>query len=219
MTKTIVYFMPGLAASSSIFEYICLPKEQFEMVYLDWIEPHQNETLAHYAKRMTTFVKHENPVLIGVSFGGIVVQEMAVFLDVKKIIIVSSIKSSDELPSKMHLAKKLKLYKIMPTSLVKNVNILAKFTINHKLKQRIELYKKYLTMSSTNYLDWAIAQVVCWERTQIDPKVIHIHGEQDSVFPVKNISNYISVKGGTHVMIINRFKWFNDNLPKIILQD
>jgi hypothetical protein len=59
--------------------------------------------------------------------------------------------------------------------------------------------------------------MVCWERVEVDTKVIHIQGDADEVFPVKNIKKFINVKGGTHLMILNRYKWFNQNLPKIIL--
>lgn len=49
------------------------------MFYLSWVLPKQNETLVDYAKRMAKKVKHDNAVLIGVSFGGVLVQEMASF--------------------------------------------------------------------------------------------------------------------------------------------
>jgi hypothetical protein len=52
-TKIPVYFMPGLAASSSIFERIILPETIFEMVLLEWEIPLNNESLAQYASRMT----------------------------------------------------------------------------------------------------------------------------------------------------------------------
>ena len=71
MKKIPVYFMPGLAASSTIFERIDLPKDVFEMILLEWEIPLPEETLVHYAKRMASKITHPNPVLIGVSFGGI----------------------------------------------------------------------------------------------------------------------------------------------------
>ena len=52
MTKIPVYLMPGLAASSSIFERIELPQENFELFLLDWFMPEKAETLQNYAKRM-----------------------------------------------------------------------------------------------------------------------------------------------------------------------
>jgi type III secretory pathway component EscU len=56
-----------------------------------------------------------------------------------------------------------------------------------------------------------------WDRKKVDPKVIHIHGDADEIFPIKNIKNCIVVKGGTHIMILSKYKWFNTNLPKIII--
>lgn len=218
MSKIPVYFMPGLAASSTIFENIKLPENQFEMFYLEWFEPLGNETLKHYAKRMSKFVKHDNAILIGVSFGGILVQEMKQFLNLTKVIIISSVKSADELPQKMKLAKATKAYKLIPTGLLSNLDNLTKYAFGSIIKERLYLYKKYLTMKEKTYLDWAIEQLICWERSVADLDIVHIHGDDDSVFPVFTIKNFIIVKKGTHIMIINRYKWFNENLPKIILE-
>ena len=44
--------MPGLGASSKIFEFIKLDKK-FKLIKLDWISPYENESLGSYAKRMT----------------------------------------------------------------------------------------------------------------------------------------------------------------------
>lgn len=218
MGKIPVYFMPGLAAGSSIFERIELPKDQFEMYLLDWFLPEKQESLASYAQRMAANVKHENAVLIGVSFGGILVQEMAQFLNLKKVIVISSVKCNTELPKRMKIAKTTKAYKLLPTSLVTNIDLFVKYAFGDVIKQRLKLYERYLFMKEKDYLDWAIEQVVCWERTKIDADVIHIHGDADEVFPSKYIKNFVNVKGGTHIMILNRFKWFNQNLPKIILE-
>jgi pimeloyl-ACP methyl ester carboxylesterase len=218
MTKIPVYLMPGLAASSTIFEKIKLPENQFEIYYLNWQMPELDESLDDYAKRMATFVKHENIILIGVSFGGILVQEMKKYLNTNKVIIISSVKSNLELPQKMKLAKATKAYKLLPTGMVANLDSLTKYAFGTMIKERLNLYKKYLTMKDKVYLDWAIKNVICWERTEIDQEIIHIHGDDDSVFPVNYIGSFINVKRGTHIMILNRYKWFNENLPKIILQ-
>ena len=205
MHKIHLYLMPGMAASSSLFEKIKLPEDVFEIHLLDWIMPERTESLKNYAKRMSKFVKHDKAVLIGVSFGGILVQEMAQFLELRKIIIISSVKSNKELPSRMKIAKTTKAYKLIPTSLLSNVEALTKYAFGTMVKERINLYKKFLTMSDKVYLDWAIEQVVCWERTIADDNVIHIHGDNDSVFPVHNIKNFINVNAGTHIMIVNRY--------------
>ena len=101
--------------------------------------------------------------------------------------------------------------------MVLNIENLAKFSFGDKIKQRLDLYKKFLSVRDKKYLDWAIEKIILWDRTEVLKNVIHIHGDADEVFPIKNIDKCIVVKGGTHIMILSKFKWFNANLPKIIL--
>jgi pimeloyl-ACP methyl ester carboxylesterase len=217
MSKIPVYLMPGLAASTAIFERIALPEDTFEIHLLEWEIPLDKETLADYAKRIAAKIKQPNPVLIGVSFGGILVQEMAKFMDVRKVIIISSVKSNLEFPRRLKIAKTTKAYKLIPMSLILNIESLAKFSFGEKVNQRLKLYERFLSVRDIGYLNWAVEQVVLWDRTVVDESVIHIHGDMDDVFPIKNIKNCTVVKGGTHVMILNKYKWLNENLPSIIL--
>ncbi len=212
-----VYFMPGMAASSKIFEYIKLPEDQFQIHYLEWLIPIENELLSEYAKRMSDTITYKKCVLLGVSFGGVLVQEMSKFLEVQKLIIISSVKSIDELPKKMLLAKVTKAYKLFPVKLVSNIDLLEKYMFGSNITKRMELYKTYLSVNNSQYLNWAIKNMICWNQDQVIPDIIHIHGDSDTVFPIKYIKSCIVVKHGTHVMILNKYKWFNENLPKLIL--
>jgi pimeloyl-ACP methyl ester carboxylesterase len=218
MEKISVYFMPGLAANASIFERISLPEDQFDTYFMEWEIPLDNETLSEYAQRISKKVTNENPVLVGVSFGGIVVQEMAQFLNPRKIIIISSVKSNLEFPTVFKLAKQTKAYKLIPTSLIDNVYNLAKFTFGEKVIKRLKLYQMFLTVRDKKYLDWSIESIILWDRKKADPNVVHIHGDADEVFPIKYVKDCIVVKGGTHIMILTKYKWINVNLPKIIIE-
>jgi len=212
-----VYFMPGMAANPAIFEYIDLPQDQFKLHWLEWILPDKHEGIKAYAERMSHLVVHDNCVLIGVSFGGILVQEMSSFLNLHKLIIISSVKNRTELPRRMKVARKTRAYKLIPTQLIGNVDALTKFTFGKTVNKRISLYKKYLSMNNKRYLDWAIRELICWDQLHSPDDIIHIHGEKDAVFPLRHINQCITVEGGTHIMIINKYKWFNENLPKLIL--
>lgn len=219
MSKIPVYFMPGLAASPSIFERIDLDESIFEMCLLEWEIPLDKESLSDYALRMTKNIKHQNPVLIGVSFGGILVQEMARHINARKVIIVSSVRSNLEFPRRMKIGKSTKAYKLIPMQILLNVEKLAKFSFGEKINKRIQLYEKFLSVRDLRYLQWAVESVILWDRNEIDEKVIHIHGDKDDVFPIKYINSCIVVKGGTHIMILNKYKWLNENLPSIILEE
>ncbi len=213
---TQVYFMPGMAANPTIFEYIKLPEDKYTIHWLKWKIPYKNESMHSYVTRMLEDVVHPNPVLIGVSFGGVIVQEMAKLIAVKRLILVSTVKSKHELPARMKMARKTGLYKILPTSLAGRIGDLENLPVGEFAKKRAHLYKQYLSVSDKKYLDWAIQQMVCWDQEEPLEGTIHIHGDKDIVFPIKNIENCIIIEGGTHIMIINRFRWFNKHLPSLI---
>lgn len=216
--KIPIYCVPGLAADVSIFEFIKLDDSIFEIYTLPWKIPYKNEPLADFAKRMTLEVKHENPVLIGVSFGGILVQEMRAFLKCRKVIIISSVKSRNEMPLRLQLLRSSKLYKLIPTSLIGQVKRWEQLVYGDVAKKIAKAYQKYLTVTNKDYLDWAIENVLEWKQEEVSENIIHIHGEFDQVFPIKNIKDIVVVPKGNHAMILRRSKWFNENLPKLILQ-
>ena len=94
-TEIHVYFMPGMSANSLIFERIKLPKG-FISNFLEWIPPKKDEKITNYSKRLSRLIVHENPILIGVSFGGLIVQELSKIIKTRKVIIISSIKTNKE---------------------------------------------------------------------------------------------------------------------------
>jgi len=212
--KTHIYFVPGMAAGSEIFRNIKFP-ETYEVHILEWLIPEKNESLKAYAERMARRIQEKNPILIGVSFGGVVAQEMSDFLELKKLIIISSVKSKDELPRRMKLASLTKAYKLIPTGLVLSADDLTKYSIGPKTKKRLSLYQEYLHVRDKQYLDWALEKMITWGKKEKLQDVIHIHGEKDVVFPIKYIDQCEVIKGGTHIMILNRGREISQKLLEI----
>jgi len=206
-----------MAASPKIFEFISLPKP-FRIHLLSWIPPDKEESLSSYAKRMCERITSENPILLGVSFGGVLVQEIAKHIPVQKVIIVSSIKTNEELPLPMKMARTTNAHKLLPTQWINNLDALALFAFGKGIKKRLELYQKYLSERNPDYLNWSINALVNWDQVEVPTSVVHIHGEKDTVFPIKYLSNpYIRIKGG-HAAIMTQAQWFNSELPDIILK-
>lgn len=213
MEKTHVYFVPGLAANTKIFEYLSLPKDTFELHFLEWILPLSvTESIESYAQRMCLAIKHKNSVLVGVSFGGVMVQEMSKHISCKKVIIVSSIKSRKELPTRLKIAQKTKVYKLLPTKIFENFEDYEPYFLGNYLKKRAELYKMYLSVRDAVYLEWAIYNVLNWQQEKPLKNICHIHGNKDEIFPIKHIKNAIEIENGTHIMILNKAK----NISEII---
>ncbi len=210
-----VYCVPGMAANVSIFEFLKLPSN-YKIYTIAWEIPYEKETLQEYAKRLSIQVKEPNSVLLGVSFGGIVVQEMSRFLEVRKLVIVSSVKSKFELPKRFEVVRLTRLNKIIPTSLVQKVENWEQLLVTESIKKIGRLYDKYLTMKDPYYLDWSIENILNWKQEEPIENSIHIHGDNDFVFPIKNIKGCEVLPKGTHAMIVNRARWFNENLPRLI---
>ena len=210
-----VYMMPGMAANSKIFDFISLP-QNFNIHYLDWEMPIGDESIENYSFRFSKKIKGEKIVLIGVSFGGIIIQEISKFIKAFKIIIVSSVKNRNELPLMMQLSRTTKAYKFFNSKWINDFEALALFVFGPIVRNRIELYRKYLSVRDENYLKWSIDKMVNWNQENSAKKIIHIHGSQDLVFPSIYIKNAIFLKGGTHAIILRKAGWFNENLPKII---
>lgn len=213
-----VYFMPGMSANPLIFEKIKLPEDQFSMHFLEWEIPFTDEALATYSARIAKKIIHQTPVLLGVSFGGMVVQEISKIIPVRKTIVISSVKYNREFPKKFKFAQITRAHKLFPTGLVANMEILRSLAFGENFKRKLSSYEKYLTVRDKNYLDWALDAIVNWDQEQPLKDIVHIHGAEDMIFPVSNIKNYIEVKGGDHAMILSKAKWFNEHLPEIILE-
>lgn len=211
-----VYLMPGMSANSLIFEKIKFPKN-FELHKLDWISPNIDESIENYAKRLSEKIVHKSPVLIGVSFGGILVQEISKIIKVNKLIIISSIKCNKEMPSHMKFGKITKSYKLLPVKWINDFESLISFVLGPKIKKRVDLYRKYLSVRDENYLSWSLREMIEWKQSKPLKNIIHIHGTKDLVFPTLYIKNFIEVPRGDHAMILKRAEWINQNLPKMIM--
>jgi esterase/lipase len=217
MKKIPIYFMPGLAAGPEIFKKLALDKEKYTFHYLKWIKPlGVEERIDNYAFRLSAKIKEENPVLVGVSFGGIMVQELAKFLNPRKVIIISSVKSPDELPGRFKFAKFTKIYKLFPIKVIENFEDYTKYFLGKTLKKKADLYKKYLYVRSKESLKWSIYTIIKWEQIKPIENIIHIHGSADTIFPIKNIKNAIEIKEGTHIMILTKAKKISKIIDKIL---
>ncbi len=212
-----VYFIPGLGTGPRIFEYVSLPEEKFDLHYLDWLVPEsQDESLAHYAKRMADEIKDELPVLIGVSFGGILAQEMRKLIPVRKTIIISSLRSQAEFPRRLKWMRLLRLYRLLPTRKLSNIDDFTRFSFHQTVKKKAELYNRYMSVRDEKYLNWAIKTILHWKEKEVADDIVHIHGTRDEIFPIRYVRDCIPIDGGTHAMIITKAKKISTLIMKTL---
>ena len=143
------------------------------------------------------------------------VQEMSKYIDAKKIILISSVKSRNELPMRLKIIRATKLYKLFPANKIAKTNSFPMLKFHKTLRKKIELYNKYLSVRDRDYLKWAVFNVLSWTPTIENKEFIHIHGSKDEIFPIKNIKDSLVIKDGTHVMILNKGKKISAHLESI----
>src|SRR5258707_139416 len=98
----VIYCISGLGTDAKIFSRLKI--RGYQLIHLPWLKPRSKESMKSYAARMAAPIHHPSPVLLGVSFGGMVAIEIAKQLPVKKTIIISSVKTLKEIPSWMRIA-------------------------------------------------------------------------------------------------------------------
>lgn len=201
MSKT-VYCIGGLGTDEKIFRNLVLPG--WELKHLPWLIPNDKETLEEYATRMIASVTEENPILIGVSFGGMMSIEIARLRPVKKIILISSIKTHLERPKWMGISGKLRLHKISPSKPNRFSENLANKRLGVTNESERDFANAYRRSVDKDYLNWSINQIVTWKNKWEPDNIVHIHGDKDLVFPIKRIKATHIVKDGTHMMVMNR---------------
>ena len=66
------------------------------------------------------------------------------------------------------------------------------------------------------HTDWAIDKAVNWRHDHHIPRLYHIHGDQDRIFPIRYIRNCIPVRGGTHLMLLNKGPEISRHIDRIV---
>ena len=189
--------------------------EGYELVYLPWLTPQPGETIQGYAARMCLPITEEKPVLIGLSFGGMISIEIAKLIDTHKIILLSSIHSKAQMPRWMRVAGKLKLNRLIPMRPYKILESLQNKRMGVTSLAEKELVNQYRKNTSQVYIDWAINEILNWDNEWQPANMYHIHGDNDKIFPIQKLSPTHIVKGAGHMMVFNKAAAVNECLKAI----
>lgn len=210
-TLPVIYLFSGLGADYRAFQHLHLPG--CRLVYVDWIRPERSESMAHYAGRIRSQIATADPVIIGLSFGGMIAVELARQMPVKKMILISSAKTKEDLAGGNALFFKWKLYKVIPGSFLKQPNFIANNLFGAISTEDKRILGEILEDSDPRFFRWAMDNIVHWDNEFIPPNLIHIHGTADKIIPYAAVKADYSIEGGGHLMVLNRA----DTISKIIL--
>ena len=206
--KEKIYIFSGLGADKRVFKHIKFI--DFEPVFIDWISPLENETIENYAKRISRQIDNENPIILGISFGGIIAIEISKQIKTKKIILLATAKTRNELPKFYLSLGKLGVLKVTPTRLLKKTNFLTHYFFGTKTKEDRRILKEIIDDTDPKFLKWALRKILNWTNTELPRNYVHIHGTNDKIIPNKKNMCDIEIKNGGHFMTLNKFEELNN---------
>jgi len=151
---------------------------------------------------------------MGVSFGGMIALEIAKLMEVEKIILISSAKTSDAIPFYFKFMAMLKLQKLMPSYAIKKPNEMLFWLFGIDTVAHRNLLTSIMEDTDEIFFSWAIETISRWKNNTIVDRVIQIHGTKDRILNLQT-ADFI-IQGGGHFMVVSRAKEISDIIKNVI---
>ena len=214
--KKQLYLFSGLGADERIFHTLDLT--DFSVTFVKWISPVRRESIQAYAARLLEQIKSKNPVLIGLSFGGIMAVEIAKLIETEKVILISSAKTHSEIPVYFRMAGWMRIHRLVPVGMYKNSHLVSKWIFGTKTNPHSQLLYQILKDTDPVFLKWAIDKVVNWRNKTIAKNVFHIHGSHDRLLPHRFVKCHVTIDKGGHLITLSQPEDLNRILREQIIQ-
>jgi len=213
---TLIYLFPGQGADARLFKHLKLPPG-YDTVHISYPVPEKRESLPEYATRFIGQIDTTSPfILLGVSLGGMICTELSDTLQALRTIVISSAKTTEELPRRYTFQQDLPLNRMIPKRLTKGGARLLQGIVEPDRKYDKETFKDMLKSKDPLYLKRTVDMIINWEITEFPEQIVHIHGDKDHTIPIKNIDYTILLEGGSHMMILTRAEEINKIIAEIL---
>lgn len=216
-TKPKIYFISGLGADERAFHFLdlsfCNP------VFVGWLPPYKSESLKEYAMRTMTFITAENPNIVGLSFGGMLASEIALAKPKARVALISSNKTSTELPPYFKVGKYFPLYKLVPDNIMKSPKGLFMWMMSAEGKEQKMILEQMAIDTDMAFAKWAINSILRWKSTSVPENITHIHGNNDMLLPCRYVKADYMINGGKHSMVMDKADEITVLLKKIFLDE
>lgn len=196
-----VYLLPGVGCDGRLFQRLQL--QGHETIALSWPEFTPNDSLARIAERMLPQVRTDMPhVLLGVSMGGMVAQELALITRPEKVILISSWTGPTEWPPFVRVSAVLGLNRTIREWSMRAVWPLKRL-VDPRERSIDELLFSMAKDQSARQLRLGTGAIMRWQGSRWDGPLVRIHGNKDLVTPLRFPVDHL-IEGGQHVLVLTR---------------
>jgi pimeloyl-ACP methyl ester carboxylesterase len=155
-------------------------------------------------------------MLIGLSFGGMVVVEVAKLIQAEKVILIASAKTKFDIPFYYRWAGQVNVHKLVPLQWLIKANAVSywAFGVTNKADQLV--LKVILKDTDLLFLKWALNAIVKWSNIDENHAIYHIHGTTDKILPFRYVNAQYVIKNGGHLMTITKPEVISKEINKIL---
>jgi pimeloyl-ACP methyl ester carboxylesterase len=198
-----IYCISGLGADHRFFSRLAL--SDYELVPVLWTRFEATDSLQSYAMKLAVQIKDDDPLILGLSFGGMLAVEIAKVMKVKKAFLVSSAKGQDELSIPGGgIARWLINSGTVPAGILNVPNPLVLNYLGARTNEEKALLRSVISASNGEFMKWALKAIVNWKNNVRPENIVHLHGTADMVIKSANVHPDHWIENGTHIMIYNR---------------
>jgi pimeloyl-ACP methyl ester carboxylesterase len=195
-----IFFFTGLGADERAFTSLKI-NAPFQKIYVSWLPPEENESLIAYARRLSIkYNIRKEDILIGLSFGGMVVTEISRDIKPSLTLLISSASTRQELPLPYKIAGFLHLDTLLPAQLLSRPGRLKHYLFGLKKPEQKKLFDEIITGADVNFTRWAISRIVRWNNKDRPQNLFKIHGTADRILPIHPATTDFIISGGSHFL-------------------
>lgn len=200
---------PGLGGDARLFaaQRVAFP----DLIVPNWIEPEPDEPLVSYAARLAKSIDPGVPCFIGgVSFGGVVALEVAARLLNYECYLIASVRSHLSMPGHLQALRPVTDLIFLP----KWIGSAALFTVGRWMPPLRRGALRQLHDADLRFLRWAAKAILTWTPSAgvEHVRVAQIHGDRDVIFPLRNVTADLTVKGAGHLVSLTHSRQVNQFL-------
>jgi esterase/lipase len=201
-----IYCIAGLGADERLFKNLRIANATLK--FINWVKPDKNDDISAYADKLIPQIDQLRSFsLLGVSLGGVLAVELSSKINPEKVFVISSVKSSKEFPFYFKWMRWMKVKYLISAPLLKSAKPLIELFFGKMSKADKKLINKMIDDADDIFTPWAAKAIIEWQsKDHLTPfnKIVQIIGDKDLIFRHAYITDCIVVKGGTHVMILDK---------------
>jgi pimeloyl-ACP methyl ester carboxylesterase len=214
-----LFFISGVGADKRAFSKLRL-NATLDQVPIDWLDlQHKNESFESYCDRIIeVYHIEEKDCLIGLSFGGLVAQQIAKVLGNRGIILISSFRNKFDLQPLLTFGLRLKFHRTLPSFRIPILSTFIAYFLNSWQNDSKTVLKEMLKDADFRFLNWCIVQI---DKTNLKDSFssdfLCFGGTNDKLVSQWKGTNHVSIKNGSHFMVYDCADQISDEINRFLL--